>query len=258
MSKVLWLCCWAAAACTAGWGQAAVRHGGRAHVAPVQAPAASASAVLGPDAQAALNALVARAAVIFAGHVLAVSPGDGFVDTRFRIDEPVRGCNKTGIYVLREWEGLWSGQPARYRVGERLLMLLTARGASGMSAPVGGDEGIIPIAASASEPLADARGVAPAEDGSVAADITGMTADLRWVQARAARTRAVPVNAEPREPGEPESPAQRWVATPAMAATVGTSSWQPTVAAVLAALRGTGASGPGAPEPGTGSAHDPE
>ena len=132
---------------------------------PVQAR--SAATALPAETSSALVAMQARAAVIFAGYVVSVDREDaaGYVDVRFRVEEAVRGCNKLGVYVLREWAGLWSGGAARYRVGQRLLMLLPARGPGGMSAPVDGLDGAIPIVASAAEPLADAKGVAPAEDG---------------------------------------------------------------------------------------------
>ena len=233
MSKVLWLCFVAGAACLPGWAQTQ-----KMHRTPVASPIVSSAATISKEAQAELAGMVARAGVIFAGRVLEIAWNQGHVDVTFRVDEPVRGCNKQGVYVLREWTGLWNGEPARYRVGQRLLLLLTARGPSGMSAPVGGDEGIIPIAASAVEPLADAKGVAPAEDGSVAGDITGMTADLRWVLARGVRHVAYEDVQRP-SPGddEPLTPAQRRELVRPIAAGFSTASAQPSVGAVLDVLR---------------------
>jgi hypothetical protein len=87
-----------------------------------------------------------RAAVIFAGQVMAVRrPGTGVVEVEFRVDEAVRGCSVGTPFVLREWDGLWAGGVQRYRVGQRLLMLLHAPSAAGMSSPVGGTDGAIPI-----------------------------------------------------------------------------------------------------------------
>ena len=129
-----------------------------------------------------------QAGVIFAGHVIAVDRSDpsGFVDIHFRIDEPVRGCPRTGVYVLREWAGRWIGHPERYRVGQRWLMLLTPRGPSGMSSPVFGSDGAVPIIASAPQPILGSSGVPP-EDPGVAPD---SAVDLRLLQARVVRAPA--------------------------------------------------------------------
>ena len=255
MSKVLWVGVAAATLCVCGWGQGARQPRTAAHGAAVSPAAVVAAnvvaanvvpaAVVPANAQSALVGMVANAAVIFVGHVLTIAPGNGFVDVTFRIDEPVRGGSKLGTYVLREWAGLWSGTPDRYHVGERLLMLLTARGASGMSAPVGGDEGMMPIVPNALQPLADTQGKAPAEDGSLATDVTGMTADLRWVQARGLRPLlgGTLVGAT-----SAAGPGVGWgPVTPV--GNVRDISGQPTVAAVLALLRTTAGYVPG---PGSG------
>lgn len=133
-----------------------------------------------------LQQMASHAAVIFSGQVLSVSRNDsaGFVDVRFRIDAAVRGCPRTGWYVLREWVGLWTAQPERYRVGQWRLMLLTARGASGMSSPIGGMEGAIPLIAVGTAPIADAAGVAPVDTGE---DAPAPMVDMRWIAARAVR-----------------------------------------------------------------------
>ena len=69
----------------------------------------------------------------------------GVVEVEFRVDQAVRGCAAGGPYMLREWAGLWAAGNQRYRVGQRLLMMLHAPGAAGMSSPVGGMDGAIPI-----------------------------------------------------------------------------------------------------------------
>jgi len=144
-----------------------------------------------------LQQMAGHADVIFTGQVVEVSRNDaaGFVDVRFRIDEAVRGCSKTGSYVLREWAGLWMGQPERYRVGQRRLMLLTARGAAGMSSPVGGMDGAIPLVAAGVAPIADAAGVAPVDTGLAA---PALAVDLRWIQARVVRSTMAPASASSR------------------------------------------------------------
>ena len=129
--------------------------------APPATPSAASPFPAGVDAV--LLGMAKQAGVIFAGHVLAVDRNDasGFVDIHFRIDEPVRGCPRTGVYVLREWAGRWIGHPEPYRVGQRWLMLLTPRGPSGMSAPVFGGDGAVPIIASAPQPVLGGNGVPP-------------------------------------------------------------------------------------------------
>jgi hypothetical protein len=116
-----------------------------------------------------------QAAVIFTGQVLAVRrPGTGVVEVEFQVDEAIRGSGAGAPYVLREWDGLWAGGRQRYRVGQRLLMLLRAPSAAGMSSPVGGTDGAIPI-----------------RQGSAATESAGAAeppyVDLRWLGARVPR-----------------------------------------------------------------------
>ena len=242
VSKVLRLALPMCAFAATAWAQTPKAAQAKAHPPAARVHRAEvASAALTADAQDVLAGLAARAGVIFAGRVLAVDRQDaaGYVDVKFRVEEPVRGASRGGLYVLREWAGLWSGEPPRYRAGQRMLMLLAARGPSGMSAPVGGHEGMIPIAAAAVEPLADAHGVAPAEDGSEAADMSGMTVDLRWVRTLAVR--GVTYAAEPEPPtsgdGDPGTPVNRWGPIAPVPVTLGAPEAQPTVGAVLALLR---------------------
>lgn len=206
-----------------------------------------------------LRSMAARAGVIFSGHVEAITRNDpaGFVDIRFRIDQPVRGCPRTGAYVLREWVGLWTSMPARYEVGQRLLMLLAARGPSGISAPVDGLDGVLPIVALGVQPMADRDGAAPAEDGSPAPELV---VDLRRLQTRVLRTTQVAVhaagrsaspegNTSPRSIAFPgEAPEFSWAgaAAPLQHAGQGTLAAQPVLSAVLALLGGRATGGGGA------------
>ena len=155
----------------------------------------------------ALHEMSDAAGVIFAGQVTAVrrvagvGGASGVVEVDFRVDNAVRGCVSDGTYTLREWAGLWAGGNARYRVGQRLLMMLRAPGASGMSSPVGGMDGAIPIRGVESEIATGSVTVAGAtvsggsvpggEVGSpVAAPLVSMV-DLRWVGTRMLRGSAV-------------------------------------------------------------------
>jgi hypothetical protein len=132
----------------------------------------------------ALHRMSDRAGVIFLGEVVAIRSvageggASGVVEVEFRVDQAVRGCTGSSSYVLREWAGLWSGGDQRYRVGQRLLMLLHAPGAGGVTSPVGGMAGAIPIRGSAS--LLHATATASATPSPVA--------DLRWVGARLQRS----------------------------------------------------------------------
>jgi hypothetical protein len=119
------------------------------------------------------------AAVIFAGQVVAIrlpQRAGGVVEIDFAVEDAIRGVSG-GTYVLREWGGLWAAGNEPLRVGQRYLMLLHAPGPAGLSSPVGGTDGAIPILG----------GEARAADGRVV--------DLRWVATRVART--VAYGAEP-------------------------------------------------------------
>ncbi|WP_158793206.1 hypothetical protein [Granulicella sp. L60] len=117
---------------------------------PVASPSSSASTASPPQTVLdVLQQMSAQADVIFAGQVLSVrlpaSGGATVVEIQFRVDEAVLGCTVGVPYVLREWAGLWARDGQRYRVGQRLLMLLHAPSAAGMSSPVGGLDGALPI-----------------------------------------------------------------------------------------------------------------
>jgi hypothetical protein len=137
------------------------------------------SAAVAQNVEDVLHEMSDRADVVFVGQVVAIRPHDGdgmgagFVEVDFEVDQAVRGC-AGGAYALREWAGLWSGDANRYRVGQRLLMLLHAPGASGLSSPVGGMDGAIPI-----------RGVADASPQAEAVvNPPAPIADLRWLGAK--------------------------------------------------------------------------
>jgi hypothetical protein len=126
-----------------------------------------------------LHQLSDKADVIFVGEVLAVRhPNDGVFEVEFRVDQAIRGCAGAS-YVLREWAGLWAGGTQRYRAGERLLMLLHAPSAAGMSSPVGGLNGAIPVRQGGGGAVTELVGtVVPQQPPFV---------DLRWLGARLPR-----------------------------------------------------------------------
>src|SRR5215469_4220105 len=152
----------------------------------------------------ALHQLSNAAGVIFVGEVVAIrhrtgeNGSSGIVETDFRVDQAIRGCS-TGTYTLREWAGLWSGGDQRYRVGQRLLMLLHAPNLAGVSSPVGGMDGAIPIRGAVSElvPQDSTARAAVANASSITATRASTTvvatpappvADLRWVGTRVLRS----------------------------------------------------------------------
>ena len=119
-----------------------------------------------------------RAEVIFLGTVTAVrlpEEGGGVVVVEFAVSHAVRGV-VGDAYVLREWAGLWR-DGARYRVGDRRLMLLHAPGPGGLSSPVGGMDGAIPVA----------PGGVMASSMSGVAGTAGENVDLRWLEAKTLR-----------------------------------------------------------------------
>jgi len=126
-----------------------------------------------------LHQLSDKAEVIFAGQVMAIRhPNANVVEVEFRVDQAIRGCRIGTPYILREWAGLWEGDTLRYRVGQQLLMLLHAPSAAGMSSPVSGLDGAIPIRqGGAVSAVADAA--TPRQPPYV---------DLRWLGARLPRT----------------------------------------------------------------------
>ncbi len=122
-----------------------------------------------------LEEMSGRAGVIFAGTVTSVrlpEDGGGVVEVEFAVSDAVRGVTG-GTYVVREWAGLWR-DGARYRVGDRRLMLLHAPGPGGLSSPVNGMDGAIPVAPGGV--------VANAMSGG-----SGESVDLRWLEAKTLR-----------------------------------------------------------------------
>ncbi len=213
--------------------------------ASVSSPAADASV------SQALITMAQHAGVIFAGEVVSVTrtPNSGFADVRFRIEEAVRGCAQSGFYVLREWDGLWVGHAERYRPGQQFVMLLTARGPSGLSAPLGGSEGAIPILVDQQPPIADGAGLAPPDEGPA---LRNARVDLRWVEARrTVRGRSVPGTSSARTSSEtnargPSIPGASSFRAPMIRALVaavpasGDAATHPTLRSVIAILQSAG------------------
>jgi hypothetical protein len=128
------------------------------------------------DIETALHQMSDKAGVIFVGRVSEVrrlgsgNVAIGVVEIRFEVEQAVRGCS-AGVYVLREWAGLWEADNQRYRAGQRLLMMLHAPNAAGLSSPVDGMDGAIPIV----------RGGSAALGANSSARVAPPAVDLRWV-----------------------------------------------------------------------------
>lgn len=146
----------------------------------------------------ALQSMERRAGAIFAGEVAGIRlggerPGQseasadggadridvqnpagetGVVEVVFHVEDAVLGCAAGGDYVLRESAALWRNSPGRYRVGQRAVWMLYPPNAGGLSSPVDGMLGVLPLTG---------RGDA-------------MQVDMRWAQASERR-------AQPQSPG---------------------------------------------------------
>ena len=92
-----------------------------------------------------------RAEIIFSGRVTSIAPTRAAsadraatVTITFQVDDAVRGVKAGQIYSFREWAGLWSAGP-RYQVGQRLMLFLYAPSKLGLTSPVGGRAGVLPV-----------------------------------------------------------------------------------------------------------------
>lgn len=146
----------------------------------------------------ALQLLADAAGVIFTGTVTAVrriaaaTPGAaGVVEIDFAVTDAVRGVTGS-TYTLREWAGLWPANDRPFAPGQRYLMLLHTPNAAGLSSPVGGPDGAIPIHGASTAPaggqmLASTSSVSGADGSSVGSetiDVGSDTIDLGWIATR--------------------------------------------------------------------------
>jgi len=139
----------------------------------------------------ALRGMEQQAAVIFAGQVVGVrrvsgrDGATGVVEIEFAVEDAVRGVSG-GSYTLREWAGLWAGGDPPFRAGQRYLMLLHAPSAGGLSSPVGGMDGAIPIVVGPAE-RAEPALAEPGRGTRLGDSVDLRTVDLRWVATRVVR-----------------------------------------------------------------------
>ncbi len=157
------------------------------------------SAPQAPPASAddALHAMSDAAGVVFTGTVTAVrrpqlpdaSPAR-VVEIDFAVTDSIRGVSGPN-YTLREWAGLWAANDQPLRLGQRYLMLLHAPNAAGLSSPVGGADGAIPVrgvgpVATPEGAVARANGMAGAAFLGAATAVSTEVVDLGWVATHAA------------------------------------------------------------------------
>jgi len=147
----------------------------------------------------ALHAMSRLAGVIFTGQVVAVLRRDGgnnasgVVEIQFAVEDAIRGVSGSS-YTLREWAGLWHANEQPFRVGQQYLMLLHEPSAVGLSSPVGGMDGVIPIHGHALIP-ADASGTNKTKNAAAGTPEDNRMADLRWVATHAIQP--LPTRAQP-------------------------------------------------------------
>jgi len=148
----------------------------------------------------ALRQMFDQAAVVFIGQVTAVhhtnsSNGSaGVIEIEFAVDDAIAGVAPNTTYTLREWTGLAPNDDSAFVIARRYLMFLHAPGPGGLSSPVGGPDGAIPIlpgneAAAPNTPdaLGFAAQAAPAlapANPPASSSLASSTADLRWVATR--------------------------------------------------------------------------
>ena len=135
-----------------------------------------------------LKEMASRAAVIFTGTITTVKKGTdedlrgaaaaSAVEVDFAVDHAIRGASAGSVYTMREWAGLWRDSP-RFAVGQRVLMLLHAAGPGGLSSPVDGLDGAIPI--KVTTPVTSLTAQASGTNGEAVSDDS---VDLRWLQAK--------------------------------------------------------------------------
>lgn len=113
-----------------------------------------------PDATvgAALRGLASRASEVFVGQVASITRKRGVVEIVFRVDLTVQGSAQS-TYTLREWAGLWPPGQHRYWVGERAMVFMRRANGAGLSTPVDGPDGVVPVLVqgAVAEPLIDVR-----------------------------------------------------------------------------------------------------
>ncbi len=124
------------------------------------------------DVPTVMRSLASRAGVIFVGQVEKIQPNGGVMDIVFSVQHRVAG-EVGATYTLREWSGRWAGGQQRYHVGERAMIFLYPPNAAGISSPVDGMAGVVPLIpmGADADPLLDVRFLASRVERPVGAPI---------------------------------------------------------------------------------------
>lgn len=113
---------------------------------------------------------VARAAgLIFTGTVVSVrshAPSQASpvatVEAKFLVDRGIAGAHSGQVVTIREWAAVWPMQRPMRRDGSLALFFFYPPSAAGLTSPVGGPVGQVPLDAKGN--VRDGWGVAPAND----------------------------------------------------------------------------------------------
>lgn len=125
-----------------------------------------------PTVGAELRSLAARAHDVFVGQVVSIERTGGVVAVTFRLDQSLAGT-ASATYTLREWAGLWPPGEQRYFLGERAMVFVHGASSAGLSSPVDGPDGVIPVL--------------------VSPNAAGMQLDVRRLDARVLRAPNAPL-----------------------------------------------------------------
>lgn len=104
-----------------------------------------------------------QSGVVFTGQVIAVRHMQSILEIDFAVEDAILGATPNTTYNLREWIGLAPNADSAFLVGHRYLMFLHRPGPGGLSSPVGGPDGAIPILpgnSAASPTIPDTLGLA--------------------------------------------------------------------------------------------------
>jgi hypothetical protein len=138
------------------------------HSAPIAlTPATTSAPGWSPDRTLgdALRHLADHAGVAFVGRVQKIEPPSpdhqGVAVITFEVLQPVAG-SPGPVYTVREWAGLWTMGRQRYTLGQRALFFFHPVNAAGLTSPVDGMEGVVPLVPTTADtsPLLDTRRLA--------------------------------------------------------------------------------------------------
>jgi hypothetical protein len=147
----------------------------------------------------ALVNIASRASVAFTGRITKLERSGDVLEVSFLVEQALLG-NPSGIYIVREWAGLSPLGQSHYVLGERIAVFLHAPGKSGLSSPVDGQEGIVPIVQASADqaPLLDLRRMATRVGRAMRQPLTeAETSAIALNDAKTLLSRSRPVRFDP-------------------------------------------------------------